>query len=67
MKGTILDYTYDEAFILLDDDSVITVPLSSFSRTSPIGSNININRLYNGTYSINYTSPNMNNKSVDFF
>ena len=54
MKGTILDYTPTEVFVLLEDDSVVTLPLSSFSHTSPIGSNISLDRLYNGTYSINY-------------
>ena len=67
MKGTILDYTPTEAFILLEDDSVVTIPLSSFNHTSPIGSNINLNRLYNGTYSINYKPSNTSAKLIDFF
>ena len=67
MKGTILDYTPTEAFILLEDDSVVTLPLSSFSHTSPIGSNISLDRLYNGTYSINYKPSNIHDKSIDFF
>ena len=67
MKGTILDYTPTEAFILLEDDSVVTIPLSSFNHTSPIGSNISLNRLYNGTYSINYKPSNTSSKLIDFF
>lgn len=67
MKGTILDYTHTEAFVLLDDDSVVTVPLSSFEHASPIGSNIDLTRLYNGTYTINYKPTNFCHKSVDFF
>lgn len=67
MKGTILDYTHSEAFVLLDDDSVVTVPISSFEHTSPIGSNINLTRLYNGTYAINYKPSNFYDKPVDFF
>lgn len=67
MKGTILDYTPTEAFILLEDDSVVTIPLSSFNHTSPIGSNISLNRLYNGTYSINYKPSNPSSKLIDFF
>lgn len=67
MKGTILDYTHNEAFILLDDDSVITVPISTFEHASPIGSNIDLNRLYNGTYTINYKSSNFYDKTIDFF
>lgn len=67
MKGTILDYTPTEAFILLEDDSVVTIPLSSFSHTSPIGSNISLDKLHNGTYGINYTSSNIHNNPIDFF
>lgn len=67
MKGTILDYTPTEAFILLEDDSVVTVPLESFAHTSPIGSNINLNRVCNGTYTINYKQPKVYDKSIDFF
>ncbi len=67
MKGTILDYTPTEAFILLEDDSVVTIPLASFTHTTPIGSNISLNRLYNGTYSINYKPSKICDKSVDFF
>ena len=29
MKGMILDYTGNDAFILLEDDSIITIPLLS--------------------------------------
>ncbi|MBM6860017.1 hypothetical protein H9X78_05845 [Clostridium saudiense] len=67
MKGTILDYTPTEAFILLEDDSVVTIPLSSFTHTTPIGSNISLTRLYNGTYSINYKPSKIYDKSIDFF
>ena len=67
MKGTILDYTPTEVFVLLEDDSVVTLPLSSFSHTSPIGSNISLDRLYNGTYSFNYKPSNIHDKSIDFF
>lgn len=67
MKGTILDYTSTEAFILLEDDSVVTIPLASFSHTSPIGSNVSLDRLFNGTYSINYKPSKIHDKSVDFF
>lgn len=67
MKGTILDYTSTEAFILLEDDSVVTIPLASFSHTSPIGSNVSLDRLFNGTYSINYKPSKIYDKSVDFF
>lgn len=67
MKGTILDYTTSEAFILLDDDSIITVPLPSFAHNMPIGSNVNVSSLYNGTYAINYKPVTFYDKTVDFF
>lgn len=47
MKGTILDYTPAEAFILLDDDSIITIPTNSFAKLLPIGSNISLSNIYN--------------------
>ena len=42
MKGMILDYTGNDAFILLEDDSIITMPLTSFETLMPIGSNISL-------------------------
>lgn len=67
MKGTILDYTTSEAFILLDDDSIVTVPLTNITHNVPIGSNVNITNLHNGTYSMDYKPHNFYDKSVDLF
>ena len=66
MKGMILDYTGNDAFILLEDDSIITMPLTSFETLMPIGSNINLSNLYNSSSNTNYKSCQMINKSIDF-
>lgn len=66
MKGIILDYTGNDAFILLDDDSIITMPLSSFETFIPIGSNISLCNLYNNSTNTNYKTNLLVNKTVDF-
>ncbi len=66
MKGLILDYTGNDAFILLEDDSIITMPLTSFETLMPIGSNINLSNLYNNSCTTNYKPCQMVNKTVDF-
>lgn len=66
MKGILLDYTGNDAFILLEDDSIITMPLSSFETLIPIGSNISLCNLYSNSTNTNYKT-NLNiNKTVDF-
>lgn len=47
MKGLILDYNTTEAFVLLEDDTVTTIPIASLPSIKPIGSNISLNNLYN--------------------
>ena len=66
MKGMILDYTGNDAFILLEDDSVITMPLTSFETIMPIGTNISLTNLFNKYSITNYKSSQMLNKTVDF-
>lgn len=66
MKGMILDYTGNDAFILLEDDSIITMPLTSFETLIPIGSSISLSNLYNNSSNTNYKPCQMVNKSVDF-
>ena len=66
MKGMILDYTGNDAFILLEDDSIITMPLTSFETLMPIGTNISLCNLYNKSSNTNYKPCQMVNKSVDF-
>lgn len=66
MKGMILDYTGNDAFILLEDDSIITMPLTSFETLMPIGSNISLTNLYKNSSNTNYKPCQMVNKSIDF-
>ena len=66
MKGMILDYTGNDAFILLEDDSVITMPLTSFETIMPIGTNISLTNLFNKSSNTHYKSSQMLNKPVDF-
>ena len=66
MKGMILDYTGNDAFILLEDDSVITMTLTSFETIMPIGTNISLTNLFNKSSNTNYKSSQMLNKTVDF-
>ncbi len=65
MKGIILDYTPSEAFILLDDDSVITLPTNSFSKLSPIGSSINLSTIYDTSSNTQHHSQNFMNSSIE--
>ena len=60
MKGMILDYTGNDAFILLEDDSIITMPLTSFETLMPICN------LYNKSSNTNYKPCQTMNKNVDF-
>ena len=62
MKGMILDYTGNDAFILLEDDSIITIPLTSFETLIPLGTNISLTNLFN----TNYKAIQNINKTVDF-
>ena len=43
MKGTIIDYNYFEALILLEDDSVINLPLSKVSDYLSKGTSVSLN------------------------
>ena len=65
MKGIILDYTPSETFILLDDDSVITLPTNSFSKLSPIGSSINLSTLYDIGSNTQYHNQSLINNSIE--
>ena len=66
MKGMILDYTGNDDFILLEDDSIITMPLTSFETLMPIGSNISLSNLYSNSCNTNYKPCQLVNKTVDF-
>ena len=66
MKGMILDYTGNDAFILLEDDSIITIPLTSFETLIPLGTNISLTNLFNKSTNTKYKAIQNINKTVDF-
>lgn len=66
MKGTILDYTASEAFVLLEDDSIITISTVSLPQHTPVGSSINLSSLYTNSQD-HYKPSNLYDKSVGFF
>ena len=66
MKGMILDYTGNDAFILLEDDSIITIPLTSFETLITLGTNISLTNLFNKSTNTNYKAIKNINKTVDF-
>ncbi len=66
MKGKIIDYNFFEAFVALDDDTIIKIPLNQVSNYLSIGDTINVNS------SAISTSPSnkpkiIQDKLVDFF
>lgn len=66
MKGKIIDYNYFEAFVLLEDDTVIKVPLSNVNDYLAIGTMVNIN---SNSLSCSNSSKQkiLQDKLVDFF
>lgn len=66
MKGTIIDYNDFEALVMLEDDSLVNVPLSKVSDYLSRGTNISLN--YNDiTCSTSNRSKINKDKIVDFF
>jgi len=43
LKGTIIDYNYFEALIILEDDSIVNVPLSKVSDYLSKGTSVSLN------------------------
>lgn len=68
MKGRIIDLNSSEAFVLLEDDTILTVPLTNFNTYLSIGSSINMISLY-GSYgfSNNHKAEMTQDKLIDFF
>lgn len=66
MKGKIIDYNYFEAFVVLEDDTVVKLPLSQVNDYLGIGSVVNID---SSSLSSNSSSkPKIyQDKVVDFF
>ena len=66
MKGKIIDYNYFEAFVALEDDTVVKVPLSQVSDYLSIGAFVNIN--WNSLSCNTNSNPKITqDKLVDFF
>jgi len=66
LKGKVIDYNFFEAFIALDDDTIVKIPLSQVSNYLNIGDTINIDS------NISSNSPSnrpkiIQDKLVDFF
>lgn len=68
MKGRIIDLNSSEAFVALEDDTILTVPLTNFNTYISIGSSINMTSLY-GSYgfSNNHRAQITQDKLIDFF
>lgn len=66
MKGKIIDYNFFEAFVALEDDTIIKLPLNQVSSYLNIGDTIDID-----SNSISYAPNNrpkiIQDKLVDFF
>lgn len=68
MKGKIIDLNSSEAFISLEDDTILTVPLANFNTYLSIGSSIDMSSIF-GSYgfSNNHRSEVTQDKLIDFF
>lgn len=66
MKGKIIDYNFFEAFVELEDDTIVKVPINQVSNYLSIGATINIDS------NIISSSPSnrpkiIQDKLIDFF
>ncbi|MBU3109276.1 hypothetical protein [Clostridium gasigenes] len=68
MKGKIIDLNNSEAFVSLEDDTIITIPLTNFNASISIGSSIDMTSL-SGSYGLynNHRAEIAQNKLIDFF
>lgn len=68
MKGKIIDLNSSEAFISLEDDTILTIPLTNFNTYLSIGSSIDMSSL-SGSYgfSNNHKAEITQDKLIDFF
>lgn len=66
MKGKIIDYNFFEAFVALEDDTIIKIPLNQVSNYLNIGDTINVdsNAISNSTSN---RPKIIQDKLVDFF
>lgn len=66
MKGKIVDYNSSEAFVALEDDSIIILPLTEVNESLSVGSFVNIN-INNISFNPSNKSKIIQDKLVDFF
>ncbi|MDU1312502.1 hypothetical protein [Clostridium septicum] len=68
LKGKIIDYSSTEAFVCLEDDTIIKLPLSEVGNYNLIGSNINVS-CQSGSfgYCNNHAGKIYKDNIVDFF
>lgn len=68
MKGTIIDLNSSEAFVSLQDDTILTIPLTNFNYNLSIGSSVDMSSLC-GSYgfSNNHRAEITGDKLINFF
>ena len=66
MKGKIVDYNSSEAFVALEDDSIVILPLTEVNEALSVGSFVNIN-INNISFNPSNKSKIIQDKLVDFF
>lgn len=66
MKGKIIDYNFFEAFVSLEDDTIIKIPLNQVSNYLNIGDTLNIDSNTIGNSPSNKPKI-IQDKLVDFF
>lgn len=66
LKGKIVDYNFFEAFVELEDDTIVKIPLNQVSNYLNIGDTINVNST-NISSSPSNRPKIIQDKLVDFF
>lgn len=66
LKGKIIDYNFFEAFVELEDDTIVKIPLNQVSNYLNIGDTINVNST-NISSSPSNRPKIIQDKLVDFF
>lgn len=66
MKGKIVDYNSSEAFVALEDDSIVILPLTEVNEALSVGSFVNIN-INNISFNPSNKNKIIQDKIVDFF
>ncbi|GAB6168625.1 hypothetical protein JCM1393_10850 [Clostridium carnis] len=68
MKGKVIDYSSFEAFVALEDDTIIKVPLSDVNGYLTVGSTVNISSQSGSFGYCNNHKPGIcQDKLIDFF